>query len=555
MQQPCEDEKGKLVVNDTSYRGTPCTLGYNGDIRGCVTKDNYEKVKQDDCEETDQEIGEVRISRKRSKNKFLKGESKKKINTSPYNIIAHKKARSESVEQNEKFYKDESYKNFVDNSDRKIAETLGIQLRDQHAEVIEEHCINLKKIKAKQSNTYENGCIIYESEQALNQLLRDLKNSDLDKCGVIRDSSKDTIKLPDNKTYVLGTNYTEDKVLGKGGSGLVKLMTDKISGKKFVSKLLDIKNFDPKEVEVMTQLNHENITQFHGLLVEKNSIQLLQSYSGTSLGEIVKVKPFSDDAVINLSIQACNGLNYMHSYGIIHMDIKPDNVCVKPETGELFLTDFGSCKTPQQAIDGKGLTPEYMSPELNKVIINIQSQSNFFEEEEITGKNDIYGWGLTMCFMVERCHSMLKYMDLKPNLTLQEFSNARSMYRFEIARNPHFMSTVVPDNIPRDIREVIQKCLHGNVQERFTAAEAKQQLLCIQQSRILPVVQQNRLVKHQNIKDKLNNKIKMRNGPYPEEIISEPESPVETTPLSPSPLTTTTATNDNCPDFNALFSD
>ncbi|XP_050390119.1 uncharacterized protein LOC126809535 [Patella vulgata] len=557
MQQPCEDEKGKLVVNDTSYRRTPCTVGYNGDISECVTQDDYETVKQDDYEETEQEIGEVRISRKRPKNKSLKGESKKKINAAPYSIIAHKKAKSESVEQNEKFYKDESYKHFVDTSNRNVAETLGIQLRDQYAEDFdnEDHCINLKKSKAKQSSTYKKGCIIYESEQALNQLLRDLKSSDLDKCGVIRASSKDTIKLADDKTYVLGKNYTEDGVLGKGASGLVKLMTDKISGKKFVSKQLDIKNFDPKEVEVMTQLSHENITQFHGLLVDKNIIQLLQSFSGKSLGDLAKVTSFSEDGVINISIQACSALKYMHSYGIIHMDIKPDNVCVKPETGELFLTDFGSCKTPQQAIDGKGLTPEYMSPELNKVIINRQSQSKIFEEEEITGKNDIYGWGLTMCFMIERAHSMLKYMNLKPNITAQEFSNARAIYRCQIAQNPHFMSTVVPDDIPRDIREVIQKCLHGDVQERFTAAETIQQLLCIQQSRILPVVQQNRLVKHQNIKDKLNNKLKMKNGPFPEEIISEPESLVETSPLSPPPITTTTATNDNCPNFLALFSD
>ncbi len=180
-------------------------------------------------------------------------------------------------------------------------------------------------------------------------------------------------------------------MLGTGGMGTVYLVQHTLLGKDFALKVLDLhKRADVAvrrfqlEARTAAQLRHPNLVEVHdfGVCDEVRPYLVMDYVDGLTLAQFLKQKgSLSVDYVVTLAIQVGFALMYAHSNGVVHRDVKPENIILlqpddkpddKPGEGTVKVLDFGIAKL-MQSEDGQiqELTrtgevfgsPIYMSPE------------------------------------------------------------------------------------------------------------------------------------------------------------------------------------------------
>jgi serine/threonine protein kinase len=177
------------------------------------------------------------------------------------------------------------------------------------------------------------------------------------------------------RSNTLNNRYRLDKIIGEGGFAHVFLATDLLLGRLVAIKVMEesqIKDKDllarfHKEAQAIAALDHPNILQIYDFGVDKGNPYLVMPYiSGGTLAEHMKQGPFTLDEIGVYLDQIGSALDYAHQRGIVHRDIKPGNLLMRPN-GQLVLMDFGLVKLlqnaelPEQtAIVG---TVAYMAPE------------------------------------------------------------------------------------------------------------------------------------------------------------------------------------------------
>ncbi|ATZ80255.1 serine/threonine protein kinase [Bodo saltans virus] len=176
-------------------------------------------------------------------------------------------------------------------------------------------------------------------------------------------------------TYDVNHDSTK-QLLGEGSFGKVYKGTFSQNNEQenIVIKVINRQQNDSDDLctEIVTlhKLNHPNVVKFYGFVVEKNYYYIFLEYiNGKELNWYITEKKLSIKTKINITMQAIQGLKYLHSINIYHRDIKPANFMISDNHGELVLKyiDFGfSClkgSICNIGNDYKG-TPYYMSPEL-----------------------------------------------------------------------------------------------------------------------------------------------------------------------------------------------
>ena len=208
------------------------------------------------------------------------------------------------------------------------------------------------------------------------------------------------------------TRYQNDKLLGRGGMGEVKLAHDHDIGRKVaVKRLLDEGNPHAvarfiDEVRTVGSLEHPNIVPIHDVGVDEDgSLFFVMKYvEGETLSKIIEElakgnldyhKRYSFEARLDLFVGLLRALQYAHSQGLVHRDVKPENVMVG-RYGEVVLMDWGIAhqmrteehrtsglaieRASTETVDGAVVgTPQYMSPE--------QSRG---EVAKLDGRSDLY---------------------------------------------------------------------------------------------------------------------------------------------------------------------
>ncbi|MBF2058047.1 MAG: serine/threonine protein kinase [Cyanobacterium sp. T60_A2020_053] len=153
---------------------------------------------------------------------------------------------------------------------------------------------------------------------------------------------------------LLHSRYEIIKKLGEGGFGTVYLAKDQQSSSYCVVKRL---NADADKVEVMTRLfreeidilkklNHSQIPRLIDDFVINEEFYLVQEYivGHTLSHELGEGRPWPEPQVLSLLQEGLEILNYIHSLGVIHRDIKPDNLIRRDGDRKLVLIDFGAVK-------------------------------------------------------------------------------------------------------------------------------------------------------------------------------------------------------------------
>lgn len=124
-----------------------------------------------------------------------------------------------------------------------------------------------------------------------------------------------------------------------------------------------------QEARAAANLTHPNIVTVHDFGLDHRRLYIVMEYvPGTDLKTVIKQRGrFSVDEAVPLMVQACAGIGYAHRAGLVHCDVKPQNMLVTPDQ-RLKVTDFGIARAlatihPDETFDVVWGSPQYFAPE------------------------------------------------------------------------------------------------------------------------------------------------------------------------------------------------
>lgn len=265
-------------------------------------------------------------------------------------------------------------------------------------------------------------------------------------------------------------NYEILSELGRGGMGVVYLAQDHRLGRKVAIKELAMSGLvqpDEKEniiarfqreAQAASKLQHPNIVSVFDYVIDgERHFMIMELLDGKSLQHYIDIRqPFTIEQTVDIGAQVCAALDYAHAHGIVHRDIKPDNVILL-DNGRIKLMDFGVARHTGEMSKltqtGTTLgTIAYISPE------------QLCDSRLVDGRSDLFSLG-----------AMLYEM-----LTLRtpfDAGNVGGTIMKIMAEDPIPPRQMNPA-IPARLEAVIMRALRKNPDERFTrAAEMGQSLV------------------------------------------------------------------------------
>jgi len=190
--------------------------------------------------------------------------------------------------------------------------------------------------------------------------------------------------------------YEISEELGKGAMGVVYKAVDPNIGRPIALKTMrvDVSGGDSEDMLKRFQnearaagvLNHPNIVTIYDAGEDQGIFYIAMEYiPGRTLADLLKeVHVVSAEQLVNIGTQICAGLDYAHTKGVIHRDIKPPNIMIAPD-GTVKIMDFGIAKAGASLTHtGEVLgTPNYMSPEQVK-------------GKDLDGRTDLFSTGVIL---------------------------------------------------------------------------------------------------------------------------------------------------------------
>ncbi|MDH3496595.1 MAG: serine/threonine protein kinase [Gemmatimonadota bacterium] len=249
--------------------------------------------------------------------------------------------------------------------------------------------------------------------------------------------------------------YLVDRILGEGGFAWVLAARAADSGDPVALKVLKPRYAgDPafarrfrREAEVAARLDHPHIARIREVRADGDLTYLAMDLYPDSLAAVLaREGPLSEDRLLAIAIQIAEALDYAHQAGVIHRDVKVDNVLLRAD-GTAVLTDFGIATAASGVSTSTGVdmtigTPHYVSPE--------QAQGR-----PLDGRSDVYALGVTL------------YRAATGELPF------RSSAWFELARM-HVEDAPPPPSrrhagLSRRVERVILRCLAKHPDDRYSS--------------------------------------------------------------------------------------
>lgn len=261
---------------------------------------------------------------------------------------------------------------------------------------------------------------------------------------------------------VLKQRYRVVSILGEGGMSTVYLVEDLTLDSKWAMK--ETLDFFPdrnrseildqfkKEAKILANISHPNLPRVIDYFVQNDRHYLVEEYIearplSDALGEM---EDFDEKKILDLAVQICNLLEFLHTNGIIYRDLKPGNILIDKQ-GKVYLVDFGIArffqggKARDTVIIG---TPGFASPE-------------HYGRGQTDCRSDVFSLGATLHYMVTGTDP------------------ADQPFNFEI---PY----VINPRVSFQTSSIIMKCLDLDPARRFqSASEVKEAI----EKRALPALE------------------------------------------------------------------
>ncbi|HET9711114.1 MAG TPA: protein kinase, partial [Pyrinomonadaceae bacterium] len=267
---------------------------------------------------------------------------------------------------------------------------------------------------------------------------------------------------PDSVVRRNFAHYFVEASLGAGGMGEVYLARDLTLGRNVALKLLDpVLAGDAssrarflREARLAASLDHPNICTIHEVgEAEGRPFIAMQYIEGQTLKKMIGGQPLAMDSVFSVTLQVAEALAAAHARGIVHRDIKSNNIIVTPQ-GQAKVLDFGIAKLLEKDGNAAGAevtvtgqlvgTPSSMSPE----------QARGMRVDERT---DVWSLGVVLYEMITGSAPF-------PGAT------ANDVIALVLQREPPPLSHYVPA-VPDDLQRIVSKALRKDPNERYQTVE------------------------------------------------------------------------------------
>ncbi len=257
----------------------------------------------------------------------------------------------------------------------------------------------------------------------------------------------------------LAGRYALERELGRGGMGIVYLAQDARLERPVAIKLLppalasqpELRAHLLREARTAAKLSHPNIVPVHAVdEVGEFAFFVMAYVEGETLGARLRaggpLPPFEAGRILR---EVGWALAYAHARGVVHRDVKPDNVLLERAQGRALVTDFGIAQRvagPSAGAAGEIVgTPEFMSPE--------QACG-----EPVDGRSDLYSLGV------------VAYQALSGALPFRGATSAEVLAH-QVNQSPQPLAHVAPQ-VPRGLAAAVERCLAKRPDHRFPTGEA-----------------------------------------------------------------------------------
>jgi serine/threonine-protein kinase len=263
-------------------------------------------------------------------------------------------------------------------------------------------------------------------------------------------------------------SYTIEGEIGRGGMGVVYSARDLKLNRRVAIKLLppdlayrdEIRTRFLREAQTAARLSHPHIVPIHAVGENGGLVYFVMGYvDGESLGARLKRRGrLPAEEVRRVMKETADALSVAHSVGVVHRDIKPDNILLEGTRGRVMVTDFGIAKALSEGsggtLTGTGVaigTPAYMSPE--------QAAG----ERDVDARSDLYSLGVVAFEML--AGELPFQAPTVPGILMKQITEGAP----DVARKR-------PD-CPEDLSNTVMRCLAKEPDDRWPTADALRRAL------------------------------------------------------------------------------
>jgi eukaryotic-like serine/threonine-protein kinase len=275
--------------------------------------------------------------------------------------------------------------------------------------------------------------------------------------------------LADRLARTLSDSYTVESEIGRGGMGVVYSARDLKLKRRVAIKVLppelafrgEIRTRFLREAETAARLSHPNIVPIHAVGEGDGLVYFVMAFvDGESLAARLRRRErLPPEEVRRIMKETADALGLAHAMGVIHRDVKPDNILLEGTRRRVVVTDFGIAKALSAGsgvgtLTGTGVvigTPTYMSPE--------QAAG----ERDIDARSDLYSLGLVAFEMLVGDPPF--QAGTVPGILMKQITEPAPDVR-----------SLRPD-CPEDLGNTIMRCLEKNPDDRWPTADALRRAL------------------------------------------------------------------------------
>jgi serine/threonine-protein kinase len=268
-----------------------------------------------------------------------------------------------------------------------------------------------------------------------------------------------TDNLLDRVVVAIGTQYLVDGEIGRGGSAVVYRGTDLKLGRQVAIKVLppelayndSVRTRFIREAQMAAGLSHPNIVPIFSVDETDGIVYFVMGLVvGQSVAShLAREHSWPADRTERVLREVADALAYAHSRGVVHRDVKPDNILIERDSGRALVSDFGIARASEGetrlTLTGVAVgTPAYMSPE------------QALGERELDGRSDVYSLG------VVGYHMLVGEQPFKA-------SSAAAMLVKHVSEIPPRVSSKRPD-VPGYLAQAIDRAMAKRPEDRWANA-------------------------------------------------------------------------------------